>query len=149
MNKWRLFALIALVPIGILVFFIFRGDDYSLAMLKTQDGYVIDIRVPYFWEISQPVSCRMVKNQEIIFPLRGIGVTQDAHAFEFTLIENEDGLIAVIKKTKPYVILAIYDLKNQKMWPSSEGWEQDHAIGQKLLHRLDPRRKGFVLGSLE
>jgi hypothetical protein len=90
-----------------------------------------------------------MKNKEIIFPLRMIGTTHNARILEFALIESKEELVAVLEKTYPSVILAIYDLKNHTAWPSSEGWQQNHAIGQELLRRLDPNRKGFVLGTLD
>ncbi len=119
-------------------------DTRSLTILKTKSGYVLDIRADTFMEISRGISCTVMKNGDTIFPLRRIGGTVvKSRELEFALIEAEDELVAVVEKSAPHVVLAIYDLKNYK------SWEDSSVIGQELLQRLNKTNpeKPFVLRS--
>ncbi len=154
MNQWKWFLSIIFMISGIIVIEVFcqnNNETYSLKTLKTTGGYVVDIRAGRRSDITQPVYCTVMKSKEVIFPLDMIGSTTHSTVLEFVLIEDEnDEFVAIIEKASPYVILALYDLKEHKSWPSSDpkaGWREEQAIGQKLLHRWNQNRSGkpFVL----
>jgi hypothetical protein len=126
------------------------NKDYSIATLTSKTDYVFDIRTPYFCEMSQLVYCQLRRNHEIIFHTM-IGPTWvTPNKLKFTLIEHEDGLVAITEQNNPYVVLVILDLKHHLGFPFSNlGHQGKRKIGEELVQRLNKTTPGepFILGA--
>jgi len=117
-----------------LLYFADESETHSIATLKTKSGYVFDIRIPGFWEVTAPLLCIITKDKETIFSQTTIGYARGRalDKYTFALIESgeKNDLVAIIEQTNPQIVLAIYDLKNHKWWGESE------AVRQELLEKL-------------
>ncbi len=153
--RYGLYVFLVLL-LGIVVSLWYVGNkEYSVTTLKSQNGYIFAIQVPYLWEITRPVLCQGVKDKKTLFKKR-IGIAAiDPGKMKFKLIETEDDLVVITEQTNPYVALMIVDLKHLKsdplspgwLYPSSTGWPKQQIIAQKLIQRLNRNAKDepFVL----
>lgn len=148
------FIFIAAIVVMSVAVLIALSDDtdgtYSLVILKTTSGYLFDIRTESFWETAaRSILCVGMKDEETVFPLKRIGHTTEPRELEFDLIEGGENneVIAIVEKTAPQVVVALYDLESKKYglyWP---GWPKDLEIMEELLQRLNEDNPGelFVL----
>lgn len=119
-------------------------DTYSLLTLQSQDGYVFDIRGRCFVEITEPILCQIMKNEEIIIR-KGLGVTRHAKDLEFALIESAS-VFAIIETANPQVVFGLFDRQIDQYWTCMTDREQA-AAGNTLLQTLNNEQSGppFVL----
>lgn len=72
-----------------------------------------------------------------------------ANKLKFTLIEHEDGIVAITEQTNPHVVIGIFDLTKHIGVPFLDlGKEEEERIGKELIRRLNTTTQGepFILG---
>jgi hypothetical protein len=136
-------AVAACIVMSFMLIMVFSNDDdtYSLATFETVNGYLFDIRAESFWEVTQPILCIGMKGEEIVFPLKVIGYTEESRELEFDLIEGGEKkeLIALVEKSAPYVVLALYELTSQEYGVYWSGWQKERKLMKELLQRLNDK----------
>ncbi len=123
-----------------------KATKSTLTRLTTGTGYVFYIRVGLLADPSPPtISGEVVKGNEVIFSSSPLLRADHPGSLEFTLIEGDDDLVAIIEQSEPQAAIAIYDLKHRILWTKSRDWE----VGRELLERLNKGRSAplFRLGT--
>ncbi len=129
---------IVLIVAGVIVVIavlVFRGEDRLLQTFMTQTGYVIDLRVPYQWEVVPPIYGQVRKGKTTLYH-RVIGYTAGVGDLRFQLIETKDGLVAITELSNPYIVLLIFDAKSHKWWSGTVGIEED-VVKEEFFRRLN------------
>lgn len=139
----KLVITMAYVVVAIISFLLIYScsDSYSIKTFKINGGYTIDIRTDSNWEISKPIYCRVTKNGELTvseYLIGGtIGEIKDLH---FEVIGNNKDVFALIEKSSPYVVLAIFNFNDKKYWPfraTTQNNEDTYIKGKELLRQLN------------
>ncbi len=130
---------IVLIVAGVIVVIavlVFRGEDRLLQTFMTQTGYVIDLRVPYEWEISRPIYAQVRKGKTILHR-RVIGYPRARLSeLRFQLIETNDGLAVIIERSNPHIVLLIFDTTSQQWWARTGGINED-VVKEEFFRRLN------------
>ncbi len=140
-SEWKLvFAVISAMTAGFSIYL--WEDSHSIAIFKVNGGYIIDVRTDWNWERSKPIYCRVIKNGEPVVPVYMIGSTiEETEKLNFEIIENKKNeMFAIVERSFPYAVLAIFDFKNQKYWPfrtSAQDREEAYTQGKELVRQLN------------
>jgi hypothetical protein len=83
-----------------------------------------------------------------------IGATvQDLDDLKFNIVENKQkGIAAIVEMAAPYVVLSIFDFKDQRFWPfttPTQNSQESYDQGKKLISLLNISRpeNQYVLAS--
>jgi hypothetical protein len=147
-GRCIVYGILGVLFVGWAIIGYLSDKEYSIATLTSKTGYVFDMRAPYFYEAAQLVYCQIRKDNEIIFS-RMIGTAYVAtNKLKFSLVENEDGVVAITEQTKPHNVIVIFDLNNHRGFPSDLKYEEERRIGKQLVQRLNMsmQEEPFVLG---
>ncbi len=141
--------IILIIPVVFVVFVMitfrnFGGHEECPLETLTLRDYVFEFKEDCSSELSRAISCQVMKDREIIFPLTHLGRTAGEIEFELVPGGEQHKLVAVVDKVTPQIVYAIYDFNNHQagifyLHDSRKGNIQD------LLQRFNKFKKGKLL----
>ncbi len=140
----RVIYAILIIYVGIIVFLMMTFRNFGshetcpLETITLRD-YVFKFEVACSGELSWAVYCKVVKGEEIMFPLTHLGRATGEVEFKLVLSGEQYELIAIIEKSTPHIVYAIYDLKNHQATIFNLADEKENM--EVLLQRFNTHQK--------
>jgi hypothetical protein len=140
--------LIVAVAVGVALAASFRvvSTWNHLAEFTAGPGEQVSVRGEFWCDPRCGVTYLVTKTGTVIVNEAFIGST-DAWGLRFANIApSGSGMVAVVERSAPDVLLAVHDFPTGRTWPGGDHRERD-AAGAALLEKLQAIRPGtYILG---
>ncbi|MCP4403819.1 MAG: hypothetical protein GY801_41750 [bacterium] len=145
----KILYLLPIISVMMLVFFVIwfirlgRDDTCPFERFTLHD-VVFEFSMDCSAEITWSIYCEVLKDGETIFSPTYIGRTGGGADFELVTGGQDGKMVAVIEKSTPNIVYAVYDLNNHQAGFFHLADVRDEDI-QGLLQRFNTLKKGKPL----
>lgn len=136
------FTIVAVVVVatGSIMISLFGGGDYHVQTVRSANDVEITIRANRWYEQSRGLHFELYHLGKQIRAKRHLGHTfEPTSTLQFQLVTAAKGnVVALVEASAPRIVLAIYDCRDQSIWPDSNArsLEAEFDVAHRLIDEL-------------
>ena len=138
-RKWTVMALVLISAAIVLAAVYALRDPIRLETLRSSRGLTFTILAERDYEITRQISCDVKENGRLLFhfPVIEYYANRRIPSLSFQLWDDKAGyVVAIVEKSRPHVVLAIYDIRTGYKWYWYTGGAREMQVVDDEARRI-------------